>query len=124
MKVPVSIVVVMLLALFGPGQVWASADGPGVPVDLKAAVSGKGVRLIWKAPPENPELVTGYEIARASLASGPFKALATVGPDVQVFLDTGAKPEVIYFYKIRAVGKESDSPFSKLVSAEISGVKR
>jgi hypothetical protein len=94
---------------------------PGAPVALRASVSDKGTLLTWGLPTESPVLTIGYEIARASLASGPFKTLGSVSAEDRSFCDTGAKPEVIYFYKIRAIGKEGSSSYSKPASAEISG---
>ncbi len=54
---------------------------------------------------------TGYEIVRASLASGPFKTVSSVEGNVWTSLDTEAKPEVIYFCKVRAIGKEGPPLF-------------
>jgi hypothetical protein len=123
MMVLASIAAIAFSAFFGPGEVWSSPDGPGIPANLRTAISGKAIRLTWKAPLDHPELVTGYEVVRASLASGPFNTVSIVGQDTVTFLDTKAKPEVIYFYKIRATGKEEDSPYSPPVSAEISGLR-
>jgi hypothetical protein len=119
----VPFVVLVIFVLCGLSQAQLPGDAPGVPTGLKAVISGKNARLTWKAPSEYPERVTGYEIVRASLASGPFGTVGKVGPDVHQFLDTGVRPEVIYFYKIRAVGKEEASPFSHPASIEISGVR-
>jgi len=92
------LVAVVILLLWGVSQAQLPGYVPGMPVSVKAVISGKSVRLTWKAPSEYSELVTGYEISRASLASGPFSIIGKVGPDAQEFIDTGAKAEVIYFY--------------------------
>jgi hypothetical protein len=62
--------------------------------------------------------VTGYEIARSDLASGPFSKVASVDKGVSQYIDTTASKEIIYYYKVRAVAGIAYSPYSNTVTAE------
>jgi hypothetical protein len=112
---------ILLLASNSHACAEAAVNTPGTPIGLKALVSGKSVILTWKAPAEGADLVEGYEIVRAALASGPFEKMGQVGLHVLTFTDTSARKEIIYFYKVRAVGKEAGSPYSQPVAVEITG---
>lgn len=61
---------------------------------------------------------TGFELQRATTASGPFIVLATVGANTVLFNDSGLDVQTQYCYRIRAVGvvrnKASYSAFSNI----------
>jgi streptogramin lyase len=120
MKYRVGITLVIVLALCLPAAGHA-AGAPGAPADLKLSIEGKGFLLTWKSSPDDPGSVTGYEVARAELASGPFKTVAKVKKGAVKYADKKAKPEIIYYYKVRAVAGKAHSPYSNTVTGELPG---
>lgn len=113
------ITVAFLLAFLFAAAAHAAAPRP--PSDLKLQVKGKGIVLTWKVSPDDPGNVTGYEVVRATLASGPFKQVGSVKKGTTEFFDRTAKPENIYFYKVRAVAGTTSSDFTGPVTGEIPG---
>jgi hypothetical protein len=99
----------------------ALAASPGAPSGLVLKIEGKGVLLSWKASPDDPGKVTGYEIVRADVASGPFKKVGKVKKGIFQYNDKTAKPEIIYFYKVRAVAGKSFSDYSQPAAVERPG---
>jgi len=91
---------------------------PGAPTALKLMIVPEGFKLSWQPSPEDGGMVTGYEIVRADLASGPFTTVAKVDKGVLEYVDTTAAPEIIYYYKIRAVAGTERSPYSNTVTGE------
>jgi hypothetical protein len=100
---------------------FAFAAAPGTPSDLTLKIEGKGFLLTWKASPDDPGSVTGYEIERATMAGGPFKTIARVKMGALKYSDLTAKPENIYFYRVRAVAGKEHSPYSKTFTGELPG---
>lgn len=95
---------------------------PGAPAGLRLVAVSSGIRLAWRLSPQDPGSVTGYEIVRATIFSGPYEVLARVGKGVFTYTDTTAAAENIYFYKVRAMAGDLYSPFSKEAAAEMPGV--
>jgi len=91
------------------------------PTALKLVIVASGFRLSWQPAPQDPARVTGYEIVRATIFSGPYEAVARVGKGVFSYTDTTAKPEHIYFYKVRALAGAEYSQFSSAVTGEMPG---
>ncbi|MEN6463691.1 MAG: fibronectin type III domain-containing protein [Syntrophaceae bacterium] len=100
----------------------AHAAAPRPPSDLKLQVKGQGILLTWKASPDDPGQVTGYEVTRATIASGPFRPVGFVSKGMTIFYDMTAKPENIYFYKIRSVAGDQFSDYTRPVTGEIPGM--
>ena len=96
----------------------AKAMAPGAPAALKLVIVADGFKLGWKLSPQDPGIVTGYEIVRAELASGPFTKVATVGKGVSEYVDKTASKEIIYYYKVRAAAGDVYSPYSNTVTGE------
>jgi hypothetical protein len=94
---------------------------PGAPSALKLVIVPNGFKLTWKLSPQDPGMVTGYEIVRSDRASGPFDIVGSVTKEVSEYIDTTASKEVIYYYKIRAKAGTQHSPDSNTVTGEISG---
>jgi hypothetical protein len=95
---------------------------PRAPSDLTLRIHGdEGFLLTWKPSPDDPGGVTGYEIARAELAGGPFETVVSVSYGVLTYHDTTAKREIIYFYKVRATAGKVASPYSNTVTGERAG---
>jgi hypothetical protein len=88
------------------------------PANLKLVIVPNGFKLSWKPSPEDPGVVTGYELVRSDLASGPFTKVATVKKGVFEHIDTMASREIIYYYKVRAVAGAVYSPYSNTVTGE------
>ena len=91
---------------------------PGAPTELRLVIVPNGFKLSWKPSPQDPGAVTGYEIVRSDLASGPFTKVATVDKGVFEYIDTTASRETIYYYKIRAMAGIAYSPYSNTVTGE------
>jgi len=126
MKKIVSIVIVFVLVpLYGcAGMNGKSASAKqksitlGAPTQLRLVIVPNGFKLTWKAAAEDPRVVTGYEVFRSDLASGPFIKIATVDKGVLEYIDTTVPREIIYYYKVRAVAGTVYSPCSNTVTGE------
>ncbi len=94
-------------------------DGtPGAPAALRLVIVPNGFRLTWNLSPQDPGIVTGYEIVRSDRASGPFDTVASVNKQVSEYIDATAAKEVIYYYKVRARAGSGYSPDSNTVTGE------
>jgi hypothetical protein len=117
-------VIFLLVSLCGySGADGKSAGGekditPGAPTALKLVIVPNGFKLTWKLSPQDPGIVTGYEIVRSDRASGPFDNVASVDKEVSEYIDTTASKEIIYYYKVRAKAGNVDSPYSNTVTGE------
>ena len=123
-KIGLSIAVVFLL-VFLCGYAGASGKSdqeasmaPGAPSALRLMIVPNGFKLTWKLSPQDSGNVTGYEIARSNLASGPFIKVANVDKGISQYVDTSAKPENIYYYQLRAIAGNAYSPYSNTVTGE------
>jgi len=94
---------------------------PGAPSGLTLVIVPSGFRLTWSPASHAQGSVTGYEIVRATIFSGPYETVARVGKDMTMYTDTTALKEIIYFYKVRAIAGDQHSPFSREVTGEIPG---
>ncbi len=74
-----------------------------------------GFYLVWQGAPQDQTNVTGYEIARATVADGPYTTVATVGKGVFLYHDSAASGGTTYYYKVRAMGK-AYSPYTGVVA--------
>ena len=99
-------------------QVGATVQAPSA---LHLKIAGKGFQLTWTLSPQDPGTVTGYEIVRADVFSGPYETVGKVGQGVSSFVDRSAKAEVVYFYKVRALTGSQPSTFSKEAAGEVMG---
>ena len=112
-------IVFLLVSLYGlAGAAEQEIVTPGAPTALRLVIVPNGFKLNWQPPPQDPGAVTGYEIVRADMASGPFTTVATVHKGVFEYVDTTASPEIIYYYKTRAVAGTLYSPYSNTVTGE------
>jgi len=100
------------------GDTWAQSIALAAPTALRLMIVPNGFKLSWKPSPQDPGIVTGYEIVRSDLASGPFTKVATVDKGVFEYIDTTASPETIYYYKVSAVAGNVHSPYSNTVTGE------
>ncbi len=90
----------------------------GAPTALKLVIVPNGFKLTWKLSPQDPGIITGYEIVRSDRASGPFDTVGSVNKEVSEYIDTTASKEIIYFYKVRAKAGNMYSPDSNTVTGE------
>ncbi|MGB9080780.1 MAG: fibronectin type III domain-containing protein [Desulfuromonadaceae bacterium] len=93
----------------------------GAPTELRLKIVQNGFQLNWTPSPQDAGVVTGYEIVRTTVFSGPYETVGTVSKGTFSFVDKTAKPEAIYFYKVRAVAGSQYSPFSREASGEMPG---
>ncbi len=118
-------VIFLLVSLCGySGANGKSAAGgekditPGAPTALKLVIVPNGFKLTWKFSPQDPGMVTGYEIVRSDRASGPFDTVGSVNKGVSEYIDITASHEIIYYYKVRASAGNIYSPYSNTVTGE------
>ncbi|MDH3976786.1 MAG: fibronectin type III domain-containing protein [Deltaproteobacteria bacterium] len=79
--------------------------GPDTPVDVQALPSTSGVYLTWNPSPQDPGCVTGYDIERATSATGVFSNVTTVPLDEKQtysYNDTSATAGATWYYRISA----------------------
>jgi hypothetical protein len=109
--------------LSGKSLLVAFADertaGPGAPTKLTLDVVPPALYLEWKLSPQDPGMVTGYEIMRAMDYRGPYHKIATVNKGISHYEDASVSPKVIYFYKVRAVSEDSYSPYSNVAVGDV-----
>jgi titin len=83
---------------------------PSRPSSLSATTTGSGsVGLQWLDAADNE---TAYKIERRAAGSSIFTQIATVGPNVVTYADTGLKQSTTYVYRVRAAGSSGHSPYS------------
>jgi len=105
-------------AIDKPDSAWQKSITIGAPTLLKLVIVPNGFKLNWKPSPDDPGKVSGYEIVRAEFASGPFSKVAVVDKGPSQYIDATASPEIIYYYKVRAVAGTVFSPYSNTVTGE------
>ena len=114
-------VLIVSLAVSLGGVAWAKAQeqaGPGTPISLRLVIVPDGFKLSWKPSAEASGELTGYEILRAEVASGPFTTVTKVNKGVTEYIDTTAAREIIYYYKVRAAAGTIYSTYSNTVTGE------
>ncbi len=86
------------------------------PSNLKAtAVSTSQINLSWT---DNSQAEDGYKIERKAIGGGDFAQVATVGPNVAAFADTGLNPNTTYVYRVRTFNSVAgNSEYSNLADA-------
>ena len=80
--------------------------------------------ILAQGPEAVPETesakVKEYEITRSIKLCGPFNPLGTVKKDVLNYTDSKVKPEITYYYKVRAIKNDkSYSGFSNKVTEKL-----
>lgn len=92
------------------------APGPSIPTGLTATGGDAIVHLNWNDNPE-PDL-DGYNLYRATSASGPFDAINGSRIAVSAFEDTAVTNGVTYYYRVTAIDTdENESPMSIVAAA-------
>lgn len=94
--------------------------GPDAPTNFTVTASTTGLYLAWKASPQDPGCVSGYEISRSTSSGSAFAVLTTVANGVLNYNDTIAEVGTTYYYKLRAKSGTDFSPYT----AEASGKRQ
>ncbi|MDZ7303603.1 MAG: fibronectin type III domain-containing protein [candidate division KSB1 bacterium] len=90
-------------------------DPPAAPNNLAAtAVSNSQINLAWTDNASNED---GFKIERKTGASGTYAEVATVGPNVTTYFNTGLATSTEYFYRVRAYNTGGNSAYSNEDSA-------
>lgn len=85
------------------------------PSGLAAApVDFKSIKLDWT---DNSANETGFELMRANSSTGTYTPFATVPANTITYTNTGLNSSTTYFFKMRAIGADNESPFTDFVPA-------
>ena len=77
-----------------------SSSAPAAPSNLAAvAVTSTYITLDWQ---DNSNNEAGFQIQRATSASGPWSVVGSVGANVTTFTDTTVDPSTTYYYQVGA----------------------
>jgi serine protease AprX len=88
---------------------------PAAPTGLTAtAVSKSQINLAWSDKASNE---SGFKIERSTNATTGFTEIATVGPNVSTYSNTGLSRNTTYYYRVRAYNADGDSVYSNTASA-------
>jgi hypothetical protein len=89
----------------------AAATPPAAPTNLTAsAVSSSQINLNWIDNANNED---GFKVERCQASDCTnFTQIATVGPNVTTFANTGLEANTTYFYRVRAYNSVDDSSYS------------
>lgn len=91
---------------------------PGPPTNVRVSVVGSALQIQWDPPDENQEVVTGYEIVRSHVPNGLYRKIVHVPRNVLSYRDDTIRPNLRYFYKVRAETEDSYSDYSSPTAAE------
>jgi len=83
---------------------------PNAPSGLTAtAVSQHQINLAWA---DNSTNESGFKIERSPFSPGSWVQIATVGPNVTTYPDTGLASGTTYYYRVKAYNAAGDSAYS------------
>jgi len=86
---------------------------PQSPTDLVATLtSDTGITLTWT---DNSTFESGFKIERKKYSTGTFAEVATEGPDITTYTDTGLDHYTRYYYRVRAYDADGNSSYSNEV---------
>ncbi len=80
-----------------------------------ASALASDIRLTWR---DNSDNEAGFRIERSS-ARESWKQIASVGKNSTSYIDTDARPDILYSYRIRAFNKAGSSGYSNTASARL-----
>ena len=88
---------------------------PQTPANLgTATVSESQINLGWT---DNSDDETSFEVYRSNSIDGPFTLLASVGSNVESYMDLTVTSENIYYYRVSAKNDIGESAFSNVAEA-------
>ena len=73
------------------------------------AQSYNKIKLSWA---DNSNNETGFEIVRSLVSGGPYVAAGTVHANQTTFNDSALSSATSYYYRVRAIGAQSESPYT------------
>ncbi|TDO21873.1 fibronectin type III domain-containing protein [Pedobacter duraquae] len=86
------------------------------PSNLKAIVfTDSIIRVSWK---DNSNVETSFQIQR-KFGTEAFKLIKETRPNDTTFLDSAVAPNMLYTYRVRAIGKVAETSFSDEVSVKL-----
>ena len=78
---------------------------------LAAAVSDTQINLFWT---DNSNNEVGFVVEGAPAASGPWTGIATLGPNVTTYVQTGLSALSTYYFRVHAYNSIGNSPYSNV----------
>jgi predicted phage tail protein len=105
----------------GSATTQAAATAPAAPTGLVAtatAASSSAITITWVDQANNED---GFKIERKT-GTGSFTQIATVGPNITTFANSGLASATNYTYRVRAYNTVGNSAYSNTASATTSGV--
>ncbi|RYZ39970.1 MAG: hypothetical protein EOP49_29865, partial [Sphingobacteriales bacterium] len=95
------------------------SNGPSAASGLVAtALSKQSIKLDWLQNPSPAFNETGFEIYRATEATGPYVLIAVTAADVVTFTDVELSSNTQFFYKVRAVNNNAGSAVTDAAAAK------
>lgn len=98
-------------SLYG-GSTGPTGRGPAAPGNLKATVSGKTIRLDWQDRSSNEK---GFRIYRG-VNDGALTLLATVGPNIKTYTNTGLAANTKYTYVVASYNNKGETKGPQVVA--------
>jgi len=96
-----------------------TGTAPSAPTGLAAlGSSASQIDLTWTVTSTNE---TGFTVQRAATSGGPFATIATLGPTVGAYSDTGLTAGTTFYYQVCAFNTSGSSAFSNIASATTTG---
>ena len=88
---------------------------PAAPSGMNAtAVSANQIDLGWT---DNSDNEKGFQVERATAVDGPFTLVASLGPGVTSYSNSGLASGTSYFYRVRSFNADGFSGYSNVASA-------
>ena len=88
------------------------AAAPPAPSTLLATgISDTQINLSWT---ENSNIEIGFVVETAPAASGPWTGIATLGPNVTTYVQSGLSALSTYYFRVHAYNGIGDSPYSNI----------
>jgi hypothetical protein len=72
-------------------------------------ISYNKIQLTWT---DNSNTEAGFEISRSTSATGTFTPVITTASNAVTYIDTALSPATTYYYKIRAISANGESPYT------------
>jgi titin len=92
----------------------AQVTVPTAPSNLTATVTAKNkITLKWQ---DNSNNESGFQIEQSTNGVN-FTQIATVGPNVTSYSDSGVRKNTLYYYRVRAYNSAGSSAYSNVASA-------
>ena len=89
-------------------------SAPNAPTNLSAtAVSPSQIDLAWTDNSTNED---GFQVEQSTDGTN-FTRVATVGPNINAYSNTGLQPATLYHYRVRAFASEQNSDYSNTARA-------